>query len=1229
MSELALASFLIGTTGLIPEQTAAAVTALGNSPMPAGVTARQHQSLSLTRTNPGDTVVWSADGVPAGYAQVGTIGVKGNYQAPAQVGARVPVLIIAQVGAAAVQAPGRLSPPTAPAVTSSLAISPASASLLANQYQGFTLAGANPADTVIWRVNGVTGGNAQVGTITTKGYYHAPAQVSAAINVVVTAQDGSVVATATVGLLTTAPPPPPQVAVSLLPQSVSVVAGKTQPFTAIVTGTSNTAVTWAVNGVAGGTVVVGTVSAGGLYTAPLTVPAASVAVSATSVADTTKSSSATITLLPPLEIVTSSLPAGTAGAAYKASLTATGGVAPYTWSIVTGQVPAGLSLSTVSGEILGTPTTAGSYTVSVKVTDAAGYHATVALTIVIASCTSCSPLGITTTSLPAGTVGSAYSATLAAIGGTSPYTWSISAGQLPTGFTIAPATAAISGTASSAGSYSFTVLVTDSSSPHKTASQALVCTITAPAAQLRAGGLSSYFTPTNSANLLSNPDFESGWTGWHNGQSGASSFTIDSSVHHSGSASLNLTFNASGGTVQQTLSAQPGTYDFTAWINYSNLSGGGGRVCVYAPPSYPFALIWQCTTVYTGTASGWVQVSLSKLVLSSSSNVLVSLEGYGSSTGTFWVDDVSLTQEQTPISVFMQYPNFKGMIFGDQSETAVFNVAVTPPDGAMSDYRIDGTVATAGGTTVLTGSWAAGASVNATFNFAGLVESSQYNVTFQLTRSSDGSNAGTYPHYTVYKYPASVRTGLNISTDQNQRILYGGNPVFVLGVYDSAMGYTSTQAAWDAELRSQRRLFDLPINFYLNYWYGAAGNAAIVPLIQDLQSHGIGYIDTANCTGNYLLSPSAFWLDTASKSDVQTRAATPGYLGVYRADECTSNAAGDVFSYKARTDSLVPGGISLGTMLGDNSLPLWRDAVDVLATDPYPLYGSQPTAGYDLSKVATWTASATAAVQNSRPVMTTIQFFQATGNSRWPTHAELRNMSYMAIASGANGLLYWSLGGGALAYICGGGTVSDAYSTPVGLVGNGYSGSVWLPGAGTVTSVVINSGSLPPGLSVNSSGIVTGTPTTAGTYDVNVTLNGSHTGWNEIIIQSAWTSNYPNGSNGWCSDRVANFSNFVNVVTELSGLQSPLSQVDDTTDLTGNTLSGSIRTRVKSYGGYKYLIASNTTNGTLTPSFTWHSAPTFISVYSEGRNITPSGATFTDSFGPYQAHVYQIVDPSQ
>ncbi len=151
-----------------------------------------------------------------------------------------------------------------------------------------------------------------------------------------------------------------------------------------------------------------------------------------------------------------------------------------------------------------------------------------------------------------------------------------------------------------------------------------------------------------------------------------------------------------------------------------------------------------------------------------------------------------------------------------------------------------------------------------------------------------------------------MRTGLNISADQNQRILYKGTPTFVLGVYDSGLGYTTSQSAWDGYLASNRRLFGLPINFYLNYWFGQAGNSAIVPLVQDLQSHGIGYLDTANCSGNGPLTPSPFFFDTATSSDVQARAATLGYLGVYRADECYSAAASDLVSYKARTDSLDP-----------------------------------------------------------------------------------------------------------------------------------------------------------------------------------------------------------------------------------------------------------------------------------------------------------------------------------
>src|ERR1019366_7638125 len=103
----------------------------------------------------------------------------------------------------------------------------------------------------------------------------------------------------------------------------------------------------------------------GLYAAPSTISAtSSVTVAATSVADATKSASATIALIPSVQITTSSLPGGTAGTAYSAALSATGGVTPYTWSIASGQLPSGTTLSTSTGAISGTPTTAGSYNVT-------------------------------------------------------------------------------------------------------------------------------------------------------------------------------------------------------------------------------------------------------------------------------------------------------------------------------------------------------------------------------------------------------------------------------------------------------------------------------------------------------------------------------------------------------------------------------------------------------------------------------------------------------------------------------------------------------------------------------------------------------------------------------------------------------------------------------------------------------------------------------------------------
>jgi len=87
------------------------------------------------------------------------------------------------------------------------------------------------------------------------------------------------------------------------------------------------------------------------------------------------------------------------------------------------------------------------------------------------------PVVITTTSLPGATYGAAYTSGVGATGGSTPYTWSISAGALPGGVTLDPSSGAISGVPTAAGTFDFTVKATDSSSPAKSATQPLSITV--------------------------------------------------------------------------------------------------------------------------------------------------------------------------------------------------------------------------------------------------------------------------------------------------------------------------------------------------------------------------------------------------------------------------------------------------------------------------------------------------------------------------------------------------------------------------------------------------------------------------------------------------------------------------------------------------------------------------------------------------------------------------------
>ena len=90
----------------------------------------------------------------------------------------------------------------------------------------------------------------------------------------------------------------------------------------------------------------------------------------------TASASLSITIQSGLQITTTSLPAATVDLPYNATLAATGGVPPYTWSITQGSLPGGLTLNSSTGQVSGTPTVSGNFNFTVQATDSGNPPAT-------------------------------------------------------------------------------------------------------------------------------------------------------------------------------------------------------------------------------------------------------------------------------------------------------------------------------------------------------------------------------------------------------------------------------------------------------------------------------------------------------------------------------------------------------------------------------------------------------------------------------------------------------------------------------------------------------------------------------------------------------------------------------------------------------------------------------------------------------------------------------------
>jgi Bacterial Ig-like domain (group 2) len=226
------------------------------SPTTATVNAGGTQQFQATVTGSNNTgVLWQVNNVTGGSAANGTISTSGLYTAPPTT-----VAIQVTVSAVSVADPTKTASATVtvnPVATGTVTVSPATATIAVGGTQQFTatMMGGSEVN-VTWSVDGITGGNSSVGTISSSGLYTAPS--TAGMHTITATSVSNISGSAAVSVIL----------LTLSPTSASLSPNGTQQFTANVQGTNNTAVTWSVDGVAGGNNTVGTISSSGLYTAP-------------------------------------------------------------------------------------------------------------------------------------------------------------------------------------------------------------------------------------------------------------------------------------------------------------------------------------------------------------------------------------------------------------------------------------------------------------------------------------------------------------------------------------------------------------------------------------------------------------------------------------------------------------------------------------------------------------------------------------------------------------------------------------------------------------------------------------------------------------------------------------------------------------------------------------------------------------------------------------------------
>jgi peptidoglycan/LPS O-acetylase OafA/YrhL len=542
------------------------------------------------------------------------------------------------------------------------------------------------------------------------------------------------------------------------------------------------------------------------------------------------------------------------------------------------------------------------------------------------------------------------------------------------------------------------------------------------AAGAQAGGLTAL--PEAEApgpNLLKNGDLDS--TSAWNLQPGGDVWAVEG-TGRDGKPALRMANAARQQYVpgaEQTVTLEPGLYTIEGWVKTRDLGANdprsGVRLCLDARPTGNW---WQCTDVVRGTLD-WTQVRLPSIPVKDKGSYKFAAGAYGLPEGTAWFSGFTLRGGQKrPLDVYLLYPNFRGMLFDDRSQT--LRVAVTAGGGPVGRVRLS-LVDESGGQAKATREVPAEASTTIELD-ASAAPLGRYLLRAELL-DAGGAVSARYPDYRIVKLSAKTRDKLNVWYDERNVLHAGGKPQFVLGLYNTT-GYSTTRSSYangDGGWGNDR-ISEAPINMLINYHLGAAPIPALTTYLDDLYARGIRYLQTVNFYQpkdplyKHLDYPAAKkGEDELNRWVAETLGKHRGLAGFYTMDERPADQVPIVFRQYKQLAAAAPGTVTYG-VLGDgweSQAPLWRDALDVMGLDPYPI--TKPPGQNNLAMVGEWTRLGQDAVKGSRPVWMVLQYFPVTDAAGWPTEAELRAMSWMAIIEGARGLLYWSFGEKGLAWV--------------------------------------------------------------------------------------------------------------------------------------------------------------------------------------------------------------------